>query len=148
MTKYFFKKKKPFIIAEVSGNHGGSLRRMLDIVEAIAKTGADAIKLQTFKPETIALDCNSKEFLISDKNSEWNKLKLFDLYKKSQTPWIWHKQIIQKAKKLGLCAFSSPFDFSAVDFLEKLKVPIYKIASFENNHLPLISYVSSKKNQC
>jgi len=118
---------------------------MMDIVEAIAESGADAIKLQTFKPDTITLDCNSKEFLISDKNSIWNKLRLFDLYKKSQTPWNWHKQIFEKANKPGLCAFSSPFDFTAVDFLEKLEVPLYKIASFENNHIPLISYVSSKK---
>lgn len=145
MIKNFLKKNKPFIIAEVSGNHGGSLKKMMDIVEAIAESGADAIKLQTFKPDTITLDCNSKEFLISDKNSKWNKLRLFDLYKKSQTPWNWHKQIFEKANKLGLCAFSSPFDFTAVDFLEKLEVPLYKIASFENNHIPLISYVSSKK---
>ena len=145
MTNYNFKNKKPFIIAEVSGNHNGSLKKMLKIIDAIAETGADAIKLQTFKPETITLDCSSKEFLIADKNSRWNKLRLFDLYKKSQTPWSWHKQIFNKANKLGLCAFSAPFDFSAVDFLEKLNNPIYKIASFENNHLPLISYVASKK---
>tara|TARA_B100001057_G_scaffold493376_1_gene587666 strand:- start:838 stop:1872 length:1035 start_codon:yes stop_codon:yes gene_type:complete len=145
MNKYNFKNKKPFIIAEVSGNHNGSLKKMLKIVDAIAETEADAIKLQTFKPDTITLDCNSKEFLIKDKNSKWNKFRLFDLYKKSQTPWGWHKQIFKKANKLGLCAFSAPFDFSAVDFLEKLKNPIYKIASFENNHLPLISYVASKK---
>ena len=137
--------KKPFIIAEVSGNHGGSLNKMLKIIEEISKTGADAIKLQTFKPETITLDSYSKEFLINDKNSKWHKLRLFDLYKKSQTPWEWHKKIFKKANKLGLYAFSAPFDFSAVDFLEKLEVPIYKIASFENNHLPLIRYVALKK---
>ena len=140
--KNFLDRKKPFIIAEVSGNHGGSLKKMLKIVEAIADTGADAIKLQTFKPDSITLNSNSKEFLISDKNSKWNKLRLYDLYKKSQTPWDWHKTIFKKAKQLGLCAFSTPFDFSAVDFLEKLNVPLYKIASFENNHLPLIKSVA------
>tara|TARA_B100001559_G_C16467278_1_gene607201 strand:+ start:610 stop:1653 length:1044 start_codon:yes stop_codon:yes gene_type:complete len=137
--------KKPFIIAEVSGNHGGSLNKMLKIVEEISKTGANAIKLQTFKPDTITLNSYSKEFLINDKSSKWHRLRLYDLYKKSQTPWEWHKKIFKKANRLGLYAFSAPFDFSAVDFLEKLKVPMYKIASFENNHLPLIRYVALKK---
>ena len=145
IIRNFLDRKKPFIIAEISGNHGGSLKKMLKIVDAIAETGADAIKLQTFKPGSITLDSYSKEFLISDKNSKWNKLRLYDLYKKSQTPWNWHKTVFDKAKKLGLCAFSTPFDFSAVDFLEKLNVPLYKIASFENNHMPLIKYVASKK---
>ena len=145
IKKKFIEKNKPFIIAEVSGNHGGSLKRMLKIVDEVAKTGADAIKLQTLKPDNITLNCNSKEFIISDKKSKWHNLKLYDLYKKSQTPWYWHKIIFERAKKLGLFAFSTPFDFSAVDFLEKLKVPMYKIASFENNHIPLISYVARTK---
>ena len=144
-NKFNLSFKKPFIIAEVSGNHGGSLKKMLKIVDEISKTGADAIKLQTFKPDTITLDSYSKEFLISDKKSKWNKIRLFDLYKKSQTPWEWHQKIFKKANKLGLCAFSAPFDFSAIDFLEKLRTPMYKIASFENNHIPLISYAASKK---
>ena len=135
----------PFIIAEVSGNHSGSLKKMLKIVEEVAKTGASAIKLQTLKPEIITLDSNSKEFIITDKKSKWHNLKLYDLYKKSQTPWEWHKIIFEKAKKLGLYAFSTPFDLTAVDFLEQLKVPMYKIASFENNHLPLISHVAQTK---
>ena len=135
----------PFIIAEVSGNHGGSLKKMLKIIEEVAKTGASAIKLQTLKPESITLNSNSKEFIITDKKSKWHNLKLYDLYKKSQTPWEWHKIIFEKAKKLGLYAFSTPFDLTAVDFLEKLKVPMYKIASFENNHLPLISHVARTK---
>ena len=138
-------KESPFIIAEVSGNHGGSLKKMLKIVDEVAKTGASAIKLQTLKPENITLNSNSVEFIISDKKSKWHNLKLYDLYKKSQTPWEWHKIIFEKAKKLGLYAFSTPFDLTAVDFLEKLKVPMYKIASFENNHLPLIGHVAKTK---
>jgi pseudaminic acid synthase len=133
----------PFIIAEMSGNHNQSLNHALEIVESAANSGVHAIKLQTYTPDTITLDISSSDFIISDKNSLWSGKKLYDLYKLAYTPWEWHEPIMQKAKELGLICFSSPFDETAVDFLESLDVPMYKIASFENNHLPLIRKVSS-----
>jgi pseudaminic acid synthase len=133
----------PFIIAEMSGNHNQSLNNALEIVQSAADCGVHAIKLQTYLPDTITLDVDSSEFVINDPNSLWNGKKLYDLYELAHTPWEWHKPIIQKAEDLGLICFSSPFDESAVDFLENLNVPLYKIASFENNHLPLIRKVSS-----
>ena len=128
----------PFVIAEMSGNHNQSLERALAIVDAAANSGAHALKLQTFKPETITLNVRSGDFTISDQTSLWAGQNLHDLYAKAQTPWEWHKPIMDRAKMHGLICFSSPFDESAVDFLEELEVPAYKIASFENNHLPLI----------
>ena len=128
----------PFIIAEMSGNHNQSLERALLIVEEAAKSGAHAIKLQTYTADTITLDVHSGEFQIQDKGSLWNGKTLHDLYKEAYTPWEWHKPIFERAKELGLVCFSSPFDETAVDFLESLDVPAYKIASFENIHLPLI----------
>ena len=133
---------KPFVIAEMSGNHGGSLAKALKIVDAVSKTGASAIKLQTYKPETMTIKSKRREFQINDKKNLWSGNSLFDLYKKAQTPWSWHKPIMQRAKERGLVCFSSPFDDTAVDFLEGLKVPAYKIASFENNHFPLIKKVA------
>jgi pseudaminic acid synthase len=133
----------PFIIAEMSGNHNQSLDRALDIVEAAAKTGAHAIKLQTYTADTITLNVDKEDFLITDDNSLWNGKKLYNLYKEAYTPWEWHEAIIQRANNLGMICFSSPFDESAVDFLEELNVPAYKIASFENNHIPLIKKVAS-----
>jgi len=133
----------PFIIAEMSGNHNQSLERALDIVEAAAESGAHAIKLQTYTADTITLDVNNNDFNISDKNSLWFEKNLHDLYQLAFTPWEWHKPIMQKSKDLGLICFSSPFDETAVDFLETLNVPAYKIASFENNHLPLIRKVAA-----
>ncbi len=132
----------PFIIAEMSGNHNQSLDRALEIVEAAAKTGAHAIKLQTYTADTITLDVREGEFNIADENSLWSGKNLYDLYKLAYTPWEWHAPIMQRAKELGLICFSSPFDETAVDFLESLDVPAYKIASFENNHLPLIRKVA------
>ena len=134
---------KPFIIAELSGNHNGSLSNALKLVDLAAKSGADAIKLQTFTPETITLNTNKKHFLITDKKNPWKKNhSLFKLYKKAHTPWSWHKKIFERARKKKLIYFSSPFDETAVDYLEKLNVPIYKIASFENNHFPLLKKVA------
>lgn len=133
----------PFIIAEMSGNHNQSLERAFDIVDAAAEAGAHAIKLQTYTADTITLDVNEGEFFISDENSLWKGNSLHDLYKKAYTPWEWHAPIMARAAKHGMVCFSSPFDESAVDFLESLNVPAYKIASFENSHLPLIKKVAA-----
>ena len=133
----------PFIIAEMSGNHNQSLSKALDIVDAAAKAGSHALKLQTYTADTITLDVKKGDFFISDKDSPWSGNSLHDLYKQAYTPWEWHKPIMQRASDLGMICFSSPFDESAVDFLEDLNVPAYKIASFENNHLPLIKKASS-----
>ena len=128
----------PFVIAEMSGNHNQSLKRALDIVDAAASAGAHALKLQTYTAETITLDVSGGDFEIADPDSLWNGKNLHDLYQQAHTPWEWHETIMQRARKHGMACFSSPFDESAVDFLEELDVPAYKIASFENNHLPLI----------
>ncbi len=123
--------QKPFIIAEMSGNHNGSLDRALSLVDAAADAGADAIKLQTFTADTITLDIKSDEFVISDENSLWYGRSLYELYKEAATPWEWHSEIMDHALKRGLICFSSPFDNSSVDFLESLGVSAYKIASAE-----------------
>ncbi len=129
----------PFIIAEMSGNHNQSLERALKIVEAAAKSGAHAIKLQTYTADTMTIPGALR---IEDPNSLWKGRELHELYKEAYTPWEWHKPIFEKAKELGLIAFSTPFDESAVDFLEELNVPAYKIASFENTDLPLLKKVA------
>jgi pseudaminic acid synthase len=129
----------PFIIAEMSGNHNQSLDRALEIVDAAALAGAHAIKLQTYTADTITM---KGAYTINDENSLWNGKELHELYKKAYTPWEWHQPIFERAKEKGLIAFSSPFDETAVDFLETLNVPAYKIASFENTHLPLIRKVA------
>ncbi|MGN7478783.1 pseudaminic acid synthase [Solibacillus silvestris] len=134
--------KKPFIIAEMSGNHNQSLERALHLVELAAEAGVDALKLQTYTPDTITLDVHTGEFFIQDDASLWKGNSLYNLYKEAYTPWEWHKAIFDKANELGLLAFSSPFDETAVDFLETLDVPAYKIASFENVDLPLIRKVA------
>lgn len=133
----------PFIIAEMSGNHNQSIERALEIVEAAAKSGAHAIKIQTYTPDTMTLDLNEREFHISDANSLWFGRSLYDLYGEAYTPWDWHKAIFDKAKSLGMIAFSTPFDATSVDFLESLDVPCYKIASFENTDIPLIRKVAA-----
>ena len=133
----------PFVIAEMSGNHNQSLERALAIVESAAHAGAHAIKLQTYTPDTMTLDVCGGSFEISDPDSLWSGQNLHDLYKQAYTPWEWHQPIMQRARDLDLICFSSPFDESAVDFLEGLDVPTYKIASFENNHLPLIAKAAS-----
>lgn len=129
----------------MSGNHNGSLKKALDIVREASKAGADAIKLQTYTAETITINSKSRDFIIHDKKSLWKKERLYNLYKKAHTPWSWHKKIYNLAKKLNLVCFSSPFDETAVDFLEKLNTPFYKIASFEITHLPLIKKVALTK---
>ena len=128
----------PFIIAEMSGNHNQSLERALDIVEAAADSGADAIKLQTYTADSLTLDIKGGNFEINDPNSLWHGKNLYELYQSAYTPWEWHQPIMRRARELGLICFSSPFDESAVRFLEELDAPAFKIASFENNHLPLI----------
>ena len=133
----------PFVIAEMSGNHNQSLERALDIVEAAAKTGAHALKIQTYTPDTMTLDLDEREFHISDPKSLWAGTSLYRLYGEAYTPWEWHKAIFDRAKELGMIAFSTPFDDTSVDFLEKLDVPCYKIASFENTDLPLIRRVAA-----
>jgi pseudaminic acid synthase len=133
----------PFIIAEMSGNHNKSLERALEIVEAAAKTGAHALKIQTYTPDTMTLDLDKREFHISDPKSLWAGNSLYKLYAEAYTPWEWHKPIFERARELGMIAFSTPFDDTAVDFLESLNVPCYKIASFENTDLPLIRRVAA-----
>ena len=133
----------PLVIAEMSGNHNQSLERALEIVDAAAQSGAHALKIQTYTAETMTLDIREREFFISDEKSLWKGESLFDLYKKAYTPWEWHEAIFDRAKKHKMLAFSTPFDRTAVDFLEDLNVPCYKIASFENTDLPLIRYIAS-----
>jgi pseudaminic acid synthase len=134
------KNQKPFVIAEMSGNHNQSLDRALELVDAAAEAGAHALKLQTYTADTITM---KGAYTIQDKNSLWNGKELHDLYKQAYTPWEWHKTIFDRAKEKGMEAFSSPFDETAVDFLESLNVPAYKIASFENTHHPLLRKVAS-----
>lgn len=134
---------EPFIIAEMSGNHNRSLDRALKIVKAAADSGAHGLKLQTYTADTMTLDMDDKEFHISDSNSLWCGRSLHELYIEAHTPWEWHEPIMQKARELGLIVFSTPFDCTAVDFLEELDPPCYKIASFENADLPLIEKVAS-----
>lgn len=133
---------KPFIIAEMSGNHNHSLERALEIVDAAADAGVDALKIQTYTADTITIDKNDGEFLIADPNSLWKGESLYSLYQKAYTPWEWHKPIFERCKEKGIIGFSTPFDFTAVDFLEDLDVPFYKIASFENVDIPLIRKVA------
>lgn len=133
----------PFVIAEMSGNHNHSLERALDIVRAAANSGVDALKLQTYTPDTMTIDLDEREFHISDPKSQWKGTSLYKLYGEAATPWEWHEPIFKCAAELGLLAFSTPFDDSAVEFLESLNVPCYKIASFENTDLPLIRRVAA-----
>jgi N-acetylneuraminate synthase len=133
----------PFVIAEMSGNHNQSLDRALAIVDAAAGAGAHAIKLQTYTADSMTLAIKEGEFFINDEQSLWKGHSLHDLYKLAHTPWEWHAPIMERAGKLGLLCFSTPFDESAVDALEGLSVPAYKIASFENVHLPLIRKAAS-----
>jgi N-acetylneuraminate synthase len=133
----------PLIIAEMSGNHNQSLERALKIVEAAAEAGAHALKLQTYTPDTMTIDMDEGEFHISDKKSLWAGTSLYKLYGEAYTPWDWHKPIFNRARELGVIPFSTPFDDTAVDFLEDLNVPCYKIASFENTDLPLVRRVAA-----
>jgi N-acetylneuraminate synthase len=141
--RWISRSEPPFIIAEMSGNHNQSLDRALEIVDAAAKAGADAVKLQTYTADSMTLDLQEKEFLISDPESLWFGRSLYDLYQEAATPWAWHEPIFNRCRELGLLYFSTPFDASAVDFLENLQTPAYKIASFENVDLPLIEKVAA-----
>lgn len=141
-TASIIKGKGPMIVAEISGNHNGSLARALDIVRSVADTGAHAVKIQTYTADTITLDVDTPAFRISEGHELWGARKLYDLYKEAHTPWEWHEPIFSLAKDLGLIAFSTPFDETAVDFLETLDVPMYKIASLEIVDLPLIKQVA------
>jgi pseudaminic acid synthase len=134
--------RPPFIIAEMSGNHNHSLERAFAIVDAVAEAGADALKIQTYTADTMTIDHRAPAFRIQNKASLWRGETLYSLYQKAHTPWEWHQPIFDRCRKKGLIAFSTPFDPSAVRFLEELHVPCYKIASFENIDLPLIRKVA------
>ena len=133
---------KPYIIAEMSGNHNGDIKRALKLVKSAAEAGADALKLQTYTADTITINHRGGLFDIKNAESLWDGKNLYELYQEAHTPWEWHKEIFDYAKSLGMAAFSSPFDETAVEFLESLDVPAYKIASFESNHFPLLKKVA------
>ena len=133
---------RPFIVAEMSGNHNQSLQRALDIVDAAADAGAHALKIQTYTADTMTIDTTEGEFFISDPASLWQGASLHKLYQQAYTPWDWHSEIFDRCKQRGIVGFSTPFDESAVDFLEQLDVPCYKVASFENTDLPLIRKIA------
>lgn len=132
----------PYIIAELSANHNGDIERAFEIIKSAYESGADAIKIQTYTADTMTIDCDNDDFII--KGGLWGGYKLYDLYKWAETPFEWHKQLFDYATNLGISLFSTPFDESAVDLLESLNTPAYKIASFEASDLPLIRYVASK----
>lgn len=132
----------PFLIAEISANHNQSLSRIFRMIDEISKSGVEAVKIQTYTPESMTLNIRSREFIINDKKSPWKKKSLFEIYKEGSTPYKWHKKIFEYAKKKKILCFSTPFDDYAVDFLEKLKVPFYKIASYECVDIPLIERVA------
>lgn len=136
-----FKEKGTFIIAELSANHNGDLEVALETIRAAKRTGADAIKIQTYTAETMTIDCKKDYFMINH-GTEWDGEYLFDLYKRAYTPWEWHKRIFEVAKEEDILCFSSPFDKTAVDLLEELDCPIYKVASFEILDIPLIEYIA------
>ncbi|ACU06133.1 pseudaminic acid synthase [Pedobacter heparinus] len=133
---------KPFLIAEMSGNHNRSIDNALKIIDAAAKAGAHAIKLQTYTADTLTIDVSHGEFNITDSKSLWNGRNLYNLYEEAHTPWEWHKALFERAKEKEILIFSTPFDDTSVDFLEELGVPAYKVASFENNHLPLLRRIA------
>ena len=136
-------KNKLFIIAELSANHNGDLEIAIETVRAVKRAGADAIKLQTYTADTITLDCDNEDFIIKG-GTLWDGKTLHSLYNEAFTPWEWHEELFRVAKEEGLVCFSSPFDFTAVDFLEQFDVPAYKIASFEITDIPLIEYTARK----
>jgi pseudaminic acid synthase len=137
--------QEPFVIAEMSGNHNHSLDRALKIVDAAADAGVHALKIQTYTADTMTLDINDREFYIDDPTSLWQGKSLYSLYQQAYTPWEWHQAIFERCRHRGIIGFSTPFDETAVDFLESLNVPCYKIASFENTDIPLIRKIASTK---
>lgn len=143
--RFLTENRPPFLVAEISANHKKSLSRALKLVRMAAKAGFDAVKLQTYEPEEITIKSRKKDFLIKDKTSIWYNKNLYDLYQKGYTPKIWHKKIFDEAKKLGILAFSTPFDLESVKFLKRLKVPCYKISSFEITYLDLIRECAKTK---
>ena len=143
INNYQISKNSPvFIIAELSANHNGSIKTAIETIKAAKRAGANCIKLQTYTSETMTIDCDKDDFMI--KGTIWEGRNLYELYKEAYTPWEWHKELFKVANEEGLICFSSPFDKTAVDFLETLNVPAYKIASFEITDIPLIEYVASK----
>lgn len=138
-------KSKPFIIAEMSGNHNQSLDRALEIVDAAAEAGAHGLKIQTYTADTMTIQHDKGLFYIDDPNSLWQGRTLYDLYEEAHTPWEWHKPIFERARSKGIIPFSTPFDSSSVDFLEELDVPVYKVASFENKDWPLLKKIASTR---
>lgn len=139
----FLKNNSVFIIAELSANHNGSLTTAINTIRAAKRAGADAIKLQTYTAETMTINCQKNDFIINN-GSIWDGKNFYELYQEAYTPWEWHPKLFEVAREEGLVCFSSPFDTTAVDFLEELGVPCYKIASFEITDIPLIEYVASK----
>lgn len=137
--------ERPFIIAEISGNHNQSIEKALELIRVAKNVGADAVKLQTYTPDTMTLNLSEREFFVSDKSNLWQGQSLYDLYKLAYTPWDWHKRIFDYCHQIGIICFSTPFDDTAVDFLETLDVPCYKIASFENTDIPLLKKVAKTK---
>ena len=136
------RKNKPLIVAEMSGNHNHSFERALKLVEAAAESGVHMLKLQTYTADTLTIDSKNSDFFIDNSKSLWKGKSLYELYKEAYTPWEWHEKIIKRSNELGMLCFSTPFDETAVDFLEKLNVAAYKISSYENIHLPLIKKVA------
>ena len=132
----------PLIVAEMSGNHNQSLERALAIVDAAAASGAHAVKIQTYTADTMTLDIDRDAFMVSDPANLWSGRSLYKIYEEAHTPWDWHRAIFERCRERGMLGFSSPFDATAVDFLESLEVPCYKIASFENTDIPLIRKVA------
>ncbi|PHR21835.1 MAG: pseudaminic acid synthase [Sphingopyxis sp.] len=137
--------ERPYIIAEVSANHGGELSQALDLVGAAAEAGASAVKFQTYTADTMTIECDRPEFRIDNSESLWNGRTLYDLYDEAHTPWEWHAQLFEEARRRGLHAFSSGFDETAIDFLETLDPPCYKVASFEHTFIPLLEKVAKTK---
>ena len=143
IDNFEIRKGNTFIIAELSANHGGDIKIAKETIKAAKRVGANAIKLQTYTADTITIDCVKEDFILKQ-GTIWDGRTLFDLYKEAYTPWGWHKELFETAKKVGLVCFSSPFDKTAVDLLESLNTPAYKIASFEITDIPLIEYAASK----
>ena len=141
----FKKNKKPFIVAELSGNHNNSLKHCFKSIEAAANCGVDAIKFQTYTADTLTIKSNRKDFFINDAESPWYKKNLYELYEKGSTPWEWHRELFNHAKKNGITAFSTPFDITSLNFLKKFNPPCYKISSFENTFHLLIKNASKTK---